>query len=207
MSDMRLDAPAFHRNHAPIWSVLSPYLQDREGDALELGSGSGQHIVELARRAPAIVWWPSDVDAPSLRSIAAWRDHAGLANLRAPLRIDIAQPDWDSAAQALPPLCAILCFNVVHIAPWSVAEGVFAGVARHLAPDGHLFVYGPFIREGRHTAPSNAAFDRSLRQQNPQWGVRDLGAVTALAERNSLALGQLVEMPANNLTLVFARAA
>jgi SAM-dependent methyltransferase len=205
ISDARLDAPAFHRNHAPIWSVLSPYLRERRGDVLELGSGSGQHLIEFSRRAPQIAWWPSDADAPSLRSIAAWREHAQLANLRPPLRIDIAQANWNTDEGKLPPFLAILCFNVIHIAPWEVAEGLFAGAARHLSRDGRLFVYGPFMREGTHTSPSNAAFDTSLRRQNPQWGVRDLGDVAALAERCKLALADVTEMPANNLTLVFER--
>jgi SAM-dependent methyltransferase len=205
ISDARLDAPAFHRNHAPIWSVLSPHLEGRRGDVLELGSGSGQHLVEFARRAPHIIWWPSDVDDMGLRSIAAWREHARLANLNPPLRIDIAQPNWEGGNGKLPPFLAILCCNVIHIAPWRVAEGLFAGAAQRLRGDGRLFLYGPFMRGGKHTAPSNAAFDASLRRQNPQWGVRDLGDVLALAEGCGLALADVVQMPANNLTLVFER--
>jgi SAM-dependent methyltransferase len=205
MSNARLDAPAFHRNHAPIWSVLAPYLQERQGDVLELGSGSGQHLVEFARQAPHITWWPSDLDAASLHSIAAWREHAQLANLQPPLRIDIAQANWSAENGKLPPFLAILSFNVIHIAPWQVAQGLFTGVAQHLRGDGRLFLYGPFMREGKHTAPSNAAFDASLRRQNPQWGVRDLRDVAALAGRCRLALADIVEMPANNLTLVFER--
>jgi len=205
ISDARLDAPAFHRNRAPIWSVISRYLQGGHGDVLELGSGSGQHLVEFARRTPHITWWPSDVDDASLRSIAAWREHAGLANLNSPLRIDIAQTSWGAGNGKLPPFVAILCFNVIHIAPWRVAEGLFAGAAQYLRDDGRLFLYGPFMRDGKHTAPSNAQFDASLRRQNPLWGVRDLADVSALAERCKFALSEVVEMPANNLTLVFER--
>ncbi len=205
MSNARLDAPAFHRNYAPIWSVLAPYLQERQGDVLELGSGSGQHLVEFARRAPQINWWPSDIDAASLHSIAGWREHAQLANLQPSLRIDIAQANWSAENGKLPPFLAILCFNVIHIAPWQVAHGLFAGVAQHLSGDGRLFLYGPFMRDGKHTAPSNAAFDASLRRQNPQWGVRDLRDVAALAGRCGLALAEIVKMPANNLTLMFER--
>jgi SAM-dependent methyltransferase len=207
-ADGRLDAPAFHRNCYPIWSVLAAFLTGKSGNVLEVGSGTGQHIVEFARNAPNIVWWPSDCLETHLVSIEAWRRHADLANLRPPARIDLSDPDWD-----LPPELAshgkplgVICANVLHIAPWRVAEGLFTGAARHLRPDGRMFVYGPFMREGKHTAPSNAAFDASLRNENPEWGVRDTGAVAALAARNGLDMIEIVEMPANNLILMFAPA-
>jgi len=205
-ADGRLDAPAFHRNCDPIWSVLEAFLRDKSGDVLEVGSGTGQHIVEFARRAPNIVWWPSDHTETHLTSIAAWRRQADLANLRPPTRIDLTDPEWD-----LPPELArshalgIFCANVLHIAPWRVAEGLFAGAARHLRSDGRMFVYGPFMRDGKHTAPSNAAFDASLRSANAEWGVRDTQDIAALAARNRLRLAEMVEMPANNLILIFAR--
>jgi SAM-dependent methyltransferase len=205
-ADGRLDAPAFHRNWRPIWSVLAGFLRDKSGDVLELGSGTGQHIVEFARNAPNIIWWPSDPNETHLNSIAAWRLHADLANLRPPARIDVSRPEW-----GLPPelgtsraLLGVFCANVLHIAPWRVAEGLFAGAARHLRSDGRMFVYGPFMRDGRHTAPSNAAFDASLRSANAEWGVRDTGDVAALAARNGLGMIEIVEMPANNLILMFA---
>jgi SAM-dependent methyltransferase len=203
MTDGRLDAPAFHRNHKPIWSVLAPFLQGRTGDVLELGSGTGQHIVEFARLAPHLVWWPSDTDNTYLESIAAWRRHVDLANVRPPLRIDLLDPEWSSPAGEL---LAILCANVLHIAPWPVAHGLLGGAARHLRRDGRLFVYGPFMRGGKHTAPSNAAFDASLRAQNPEWGVRDTDDVGALADRMELKMIEIVPMPANNLVLIFERA-
>jgi SAM-dependent methyltransferase len=200
----RLDAPAFHRNHVPIWVVLAPYLAQARGHVLEVGSGSGQHAVEFARRSGGITWWPSDLDPASLRSIAAWRAHAALANVRAPLRIDLAAPNWDLPRQSVPEkFLAIFCANVLHISPWRVAQGLVAGAPRRLARAGRLFVYGPFKRGGRHSAPSNAAFDASLRRSNPEWGVRDLDDVGALAERAGLPLADVVAMPANNLTLVF----
>jgi Protein of unknown function (DUF938) len=201
----RLDAPAFHRNHGPIWSVMSPFLDGRSGHVLELGSGTGQHAVEFARRAPQIVWWPSDCDETHLRSIAAWRAQAQLANLKMPLRIDIAQPEWSKGSSEFPELIAIVCINVLHIASWMVSEGLLAGSARYLTKDGRLFVYGPFMSDGRHTAPSNAAFDRSLRRQNSAWGVRDTADLAALANRANLGLTAITQMPANNLTLVFKR--
>jgi SAM-dependent methyltransferase len=205
--DGRLDAPAFHRNHGPIWSVISPFLNGRTGHVLELGSGPGQHVVEFARRAPEIVWWPSDCDEIHLRSIAAWRAHAQIANLQVPLRIDIEQPDWRMSGAELPAVTAIVCINVLHIARWSVSEGLLAGAARHLRSDGCLFVYGPFLRDARHTAPSNAAFDRSLRRQNSEWGVRDTDDLATLARRSNLSLAAITQMPANNLTLIFERSA
>jgi hypothetical protein len=202
MTDARLDAPAFHRNHEPIWSVLAPFLQGRTGDVLELGSGTGQHVIEFARLAPHLVWWPSDVDPAYLESIAAWRVHADLPNVRPPVRIDLSDPAWEAPAREL---LAVFSANVLHISPWQVAEGLFSGAARHLCRDGRLFVYGPFMRDGKHTAPSNAAFDASLRRQNGEWGVRDLADVAALAERMNLTMTDIAQMPANNLTLVFQR--
>ena len=203
-SDGRLDAAAFHRNHQPIWAVLSDHLKDRGGDALELGSGTGQHIVEFARQSPAITWWPSDLNDNHLRSIAAWRAHASLSNLRAPVRIDLMAQDWSSAALGLPgQFAAMFCANVIHIAPWEVALGLFALAGERLAPDGRLFLYGPFMREGRHTAPSNAAFDVSLRERDPRWGVRDIADLQAAAAAEKLRHVATIAMPANNLILIF----
>jgi len=204
--DGRLDAAAFHRNHAAIWAVLAPFLRDRRGNVLEAGSGTGQHIVHFARHSPQIDWWPSDIRDTHLRSIAAWRAHAGLANLHPPLRLDLADPDWPAKMPGpAQRLLAIVCANVIHIAPWQVAEGLIAGAARSLQPGGRLFLYGPFKRGGHHTAVSNAAFHTSLRDHDPAFGVRDLEAVAAVADTHGLALHEVVEMPANNLTAVFAR--
>lgn len=203
--DRRRDAPAFHRNHEPIWSVIAPFLQNKTGDVLEVGSGTGQHIVEFARRAPDIVWWPSDIETEHLDSIDAWRRHAQLPNVRAPVRIDVANPDWGLGQREAPPsqLLAIFSANVLHISPWRVSEGLLAGAARHLGRNGRLFVYGPFMRNGTHTAPSNAAFDLSLRRQNAEWGVRDADELGRLAGRVGLKMTEIAEMPANNLVLIF----
>ncbi len=205
-ADGRLDAPAFHRNHAPIWSALAPWLGEQTGDVFEAGSGTGQHIAEFARKAPHLVWWPSDCDEASLRSIAAWRAAADLPNLRAPRRIDLSDPHWtiaDGENPAPKELTAIFCANVLHIAPWRVCEGLFAGAGRQLRPHGRLFVYGPFKKDGQHTAPSNAAFDARLRGENPQWGVRDIADLRALAARTGLRFTEAVPMPANNFVLIF----
>jgi SAM-dependent methyltransferase len=203
--DGRLDAAAFHRNHAPIWSVLAPLL-GAAGDVLELGSGTGQHAAAFARASPHITWWPSDPDPRHRASIAAWRAHAGLANLRAPMPIDLAEAHWPLAEHGAPDrYLALFCANVVHIAPWRAAEGLFAGAGRHLAADGRLVLYGPFMRGGRHTAPSNADFDAGLRRANAEWGVRDIDALCRLADAAGLRLAEIADMPANNLVLVFAR--
>jgi SAM-dependent methyltransferase len=206
--DGRLDGPAFHRNHDAIWSVLSRMLGGESGDVLELGSGTGQHAAEFARRSPNLIWWPSDIAPSHLASIAAWVQHAGLANLRAPQRIDLADSawTWQDSARSGGPLTAMVCNNVLHIAPWQVSQNLIAGAERLLRDDGRLFVYGPFMRDGAHTAPSNADFDASLRAKNPDWGVRDVRDLDALAQEAGLTLAEIVPMPANNLVLVFARA-
>jgi hypothetical protein len=166
-------------------------------------------VVHFAREAPGITWWPSDLNEQHLKSIAAWRAHTKLANVQAPLRIDLSDPAWWERLQKQGPreLLALFCANVIHIAPWSVAEGLFSGAGRALRPDGRLFLYGPFKRDGQHTALSNAVFDTSLREGNPEWGVRDIADVEKLAEGAGLALLETVEMPANNMILVFGCAA
>jgi SAM-dependent methyltransferase len=204
-ADRRLRGPAFERNHAPIWSAIAPFLHDRSGDALEVGSGTGQHVVTFAGRSPAVTWWPSDIHPRHLASIAAWRAHAALANVQAPARIDLLEADWDAGLPKQDPLLAILCINVLHISPWGVTENLLAGTGRRLRPDGRLFVYGPFRRDGAHTAPSNAAFDASLRAQDPAWGVRDTRDIAAVAERCGLRIADMAPMPANNFTLVIGR--
>lgn len=204
----RLDAAAFHRNEQAIRAVLARLLHGVTGDVLEAGSGTGQHVVAFARQHPEIVWWPSDIHPQHLTSIAAWRADSGLANIREPRRIDLSDPAWpaemmDGGGPAS--LAAMFSANVIHIAPWPVAQGLFAGAARLLRPDGKLILYGPFKQDGAHTAPSNAAFDASLRAANPEWGVRDVGELQQLAAQHGLRLGEIVEMPANNLILCFAR--
>ena len=206
--DGRLDAAAFHRNHEPIWAVLEKFLAGKSGDVVEVGSGTGQHVVHFAKHTPGIVWWPSDLNENHLRSIEAWRAHSALANIRPPLRIDLTDPAWCPAMQdgsGPGELLAVFCANVIHIAPWRVAEGLFAGAARYLRSDGRLFLYGPFKRDGKHTAMSNAVFDTSLRQQDAEWGVRDIADVEKLAAGVGLALVETVPMPANNMILVFGR--
>lgn len=208
--DGRLDAAAFHRNHAAIWAVLQKFLVGKSGDVVEAGSGTGQHVVHFAKHTPDITWWPSDLNERHLNSIEAWRAHAGLPNIRPPLRIDLTDPAWCPAMQdgsGPAELLAVFCANVIHIAPWRVAEGLFAGAARYLRSDGRLFLYGPFKREGKHTALSNAVFDTSLGEQDAEWGVRDISDLEKLAAGLGLTLIETVQMPANNLILAFERSA
>jgi SAM-dependent methyltransferase len=206
--DGRLDAPAFHRNHDPIWSAIADFLNKQTGDVLELGSGTGQHAVTFARRAPQLTWWPSDIYSSHLDSITAWRQHEGLANLRAPQSIDLTISDWNWRAgeDAGRPLVALLCINVLHISPWRVSQNLFSGAGRLLRSEGRLFIYGPFMRDGAHFAPSNAAFDATLRAENAEWGVRDIADLRTLADEAGLSLAEITPMPANNLVLAFARA-
>lgn len=217
---MKRDAPAAGRNLEPIAAVLVPRLERRSGHLLEIGSGTGQHALGLTARLPELIWWPSDPDPEQRASIDAWRREGG-GNLRAPLALDAAAERWplgpiaeergrravgtDTAAQGDRCLDALFCANVIHIAPFVVCEGLLAGAGRHLLPGGQLFLYGPFRRDGAHTAPSNADFDASLRARDPRWGVRDLEAVTTLAAGQGLRLAELVEMPANNLVVVLER--
>jgi SAM-dependent methyltransferase len=207
-ADGRLDAAAFHRNHAPIWAVLQNFLAGKSGDVLEAGSGTGQHVVHFATHTPDITWWPSDLNERHLKSIEAWRAHTALPNIRPPLRVDLSDPAWctqmhDGSGPG--ELLAVFCANVIHIAPWRVAEGLFAGAGRYLRSDGRLFLYGPFKRDGKHTAMSNAVFDTSLRQQDAEWGVRDIAEVEKLAAGVGLVLVETVQMPANNMILAFQR--
>jgi hypothetical protein len=206
--DGRLDAPAYQRNHQAIRSVLERYLAGKTGDVVEAGSGTGQHVVDFARHMPEITWWPSDLNEQHLKSIAAWRSHAALPNIRPPLRIDLSDPIWCPEMQGGSGpgnLLAVFCANVIHIAPWRVAEGLFAGAGRYLSGGGLLFLYGPFKRDGKHTAISNAVFDASLRERDAEWGVREIEDVEMLARRIGLGLIEIAEMPANNFTLVFER--
>jgi SAM-dependent methyltransferase len=200
----RLDAPSFHRNHDPIWSAIGPWLAQQDGDALEIGSGTGQHIVQFARKVERLTWWPSDIIEAHLRSIAAWSNEAALPNLRRPQILDLTDAAWRPAGVERA-LTAIVCINVLHIAPWVVSQNLLGGAGRLLRPGGRLFIYGPFTRGGTHTAPSNAEFDQSLRAKNPDWGVRDIAELSALAEKSGLSPFEVTPMPSNNFVLSAAR--
>ena len=196
--DARRHAPATARNREPILGVLRRVLP-RSGLVLEIASGTGEHIAHFAAALPGLMFQPSDPDPGGRASIDAWAAAAGLANLRPALALD-ATADWSLAADA------VLCINMIHIAPWSAAEGLVRRAARALGQGGVLFLYGPFRRDGGHTAASNAAFDADLRARDPSWGIRDLEAVAALAIAEGFGAPEIAAMPANNLSLTFRRA-
>lgn len=199
----RLDAPAFHRNHEAIVAVLKPLLGGLTGAALEVGSGTGQHALVYAREFPGLDWYPTDMVDSHLCSIEAWRDGSGLGNLHPPRRLNLLE-DWRRGAFPRP-LRAVLCLNVIHIAPWSVAENLFAFAGAHLGAGDLLYLYGPYKRHGQHVSDSNQAFDASLRARDPAWGVRDMGDVQREGALSGFQLKQVSAMPANNFSLVFRK--
>jgi SAM-dependent methyltransferase len=196
---MKHHAPATERNREPIREVLARELP-ASGTVLEIASGSGEHAVAFARAFPGMTWQPSDPDERALESIAAWRAEAALPNLAAPVRLDATATPWPVERAD-----AIVCINMVHIAPWEAALALFAGAARLLAPGALLFLYGPYRFGGAFTAPSNQAFDASLRSRDPRWGVRDVDDLRAAAAAQGFTLGQPIALPANNHVLLFRR--
>ncbi len=197
--DRRLRAAATARNRQPILDVLARVLPPA-GIVLEVGSGTGEHAAFFAPRLPHLTWQPSDPEAEMRASIAAWARSVAASNIAAPLTLDAAAATWPVERAD-----AVVCINVIHIAPWAVCEGLVAGAAALLPDGGVLVLYGPFKRDGRHTAPSNAAFDESLRSRDPAWGVRDMGDVAAAAAAVGFDLADVVPMPANNFSIVFRR--
>jgi len=211
--DVRQHAPATQRNREPILQVLLQVLPP-SGTVLEISSGTGEHAVFLAPRLHPRKWIPSDPEPEARASIAAWREHCPTDNLYPPIALDARDPVWAVEQDELPealqdidfkrdPIVAIANINMIHIAPWSACLGLMAGARRILLPGGILYLYGPFKQGGKHTAPSNAAFDERLQAQNPEWGVRDLDEVVAVAQAQSLSLVKTYAMPANNLSVIF----
>ena len=194
---MKRHAPAASRNRQPILEVLGPHLP-KHGLVLEVASGTGEHTASFAEAWPDLAFQPSDPDDAARASVDAWR--GGLANVRPALALDASAPVWpiDRAD-------AVVCINMIHIAPWQAAEGLTRGAGRIVPKGGVLFLYGPYRRNGAHTAPSNETFDASLRQQNPAWGVRDMEAVVDLAAAQGFGAPLVVAMPANNFSLIFRR--
>ena len=199
MSDMRHFAPATRRNREPILDVLRGALP-ASGLVLELAAGSGEHAVHFARALPALTFQPTDPAAAALASIAAWTAAEGLTNIRPPLALDAAAWPWPLTAAD-----AIICINMIHISPWRATEGLMRGAAALLPPGAPLFLYGPYRRAGVETATSNEDFDRDLRSRNPEWGLRDLADVVALARSRGFSDPVVTEMPANNLGVVFRK--
>lgn len=194
-----LTSPSVARNREPILSVLRRVLP-LQGHVLEIASGTGEHATFFAAALPRLTWQPSDHDPLALKSIAAHRTAAGLANLAPPLPLDASSPDWP-----LSHADAVLAINMVHISPWRATEGLMRGAERILSSGGILYLYGAYKEHGIHTAASNAVFDESLRARDPEWGLRDVEEVTSLAKAHDLALVEQIVMPANNLSLVFQR--
>jgi len=195
---MRLRYPATARNRDAILAVLRTRLPPR-GTVLEIGSGSGEHAVFFGAALPQLRWQPSDPEPEARASIAAWIEHEGLTNVEPPVVLDVLQSPWPVERAD-----AIVCANMIHIAPWEAAQQLLAGAARVLPPDGLLLLYGPFVIDGE-TAPSNREFDASLRARDPRWGVRELRDVEHEAARHGLALVEIVAMPANNSIVVLRR--
>lgn len=193
--ETRKHAPATLRNRDAIAAVLTGVLP-ATGLVLEIASGSGEHAAHFATAMPALAWQPSDPDPTALASIASWC--AGLDNVRPPIAIDAAAPDWPIERAD-----AILCINMVHISPWEATTGLMAGAGKLLSTGAPLILYGPYRRAGMETAPSNEAFDASLRTRDPRWGLRDVEAVSEAAAAQGFALERVEEMPANNLILVY----
>lgn len=198
-SDQRRSAPAALRNRDPILAVLRDVLPPA-GLVLEIASGTGEHAIHFARHLPTLDWQPSDPSPDALTSVAAWTAAERLPNIRPPLAIDASADRWPIVSAA-----AMLCINMVHISPWSATEGLMRHAGRILPSGGPLLLYGPYRRPGKTLEPSNAAFDADLRSRNPAWGLRTLDAMQAIADDNGLRFETLVEMPANNLMLVFRK--
>lgn len=197
--DARRYAPSVARNKDAIAAVLARYLPS-SGLVLEIASGSGEHAVHFASSFPALVFQPTDPSEEALASIAAWRQETALPNMRAPLALDVTAASWP-----IKHADAVTCINMIHIAPWEATLGLMEGAARIIPPGGILFLYGPYKRQGAHTAPSNAEFDASLRERDARWGVRDLEAVANAAGAAGFAAPLVEDMPANNLSLIFRR--
>lgn len=196
---MKRLAPAAARNREPILDVLRRFLP-AEGLVLEIASGTGEHAAHFATALPHLQFQPSDPDAEARASIDAWRDELALLNLRPAIALDAHASDW-----AILHANAILCINMIHISPQAATQGLLAGAGRILPAGGLLYLYGPYLRAGIPTAPSNAAFDADLRRRNPAWGLRNLEDVVDLAAQASLDHVDTIDMPANNVSVIFAR--
>ena len=201
-ADNRMFSPATARNRGPILDVLKRALP-KNAKVLEIASGAGEHAVHFAKAMPGLDWQPSDPTPEARDSITSWIAHEGLLNVRAPIAIDVRDKSWGVEERA--PFDAVVSINMIHIAPWSAALGLVTGAARLLRDGGILFLYGPFMRDGRHTAPSNAEFDISLKARDPNWGVRDVADVEAAAAEHRLHIRETVEMPANNLSVILTK--
>ncbi len=198
-ADGRLVSPSAERNKGPIAEILMRVLP-AQGDVLEVSSGTGQHVLHFARAMPHLRWQPTDRDADCLRSITSWLAQTPMPNVNAPLALDVHDAIWP-----VHDVAAVVCINMIHIAPASATEALLRGAGDVIARGGILFLYGPFRRNGRHTSASNKAFDELLKAENPEWGVRNVEDVAHLAATVGLELEQTHDMPANNLAVIFRK--
>jgi SAM-dependent methyltransferase len=196
-SDARRSAPAVSRNREPIAEVLSEWLPEK-GLVLDVASGTGEHAIYFAERFPALEWQPSDLHPDALASISAWIEHAALPNVRTPIALDASAAEWPVERAD-----AVLNINMAHISPWAASLGLVAGAARVLPPNGPLILYGPWLKDGIETAPSNLDFDANLRSRDPEWGLRRVEDFAAAAAEKNFELCEFRQMPANNLMLLF----
>lgn len=197
MNDKRIFAPSTARNREPILAILRSILPEK-GLVLEIASGAGEHVTFFAANFPQLTFCPSDPSAEARESISAWIAATGVANVLAPLALDVEEIPWSIDAAE-----AIICINMTHISPWSATEALFKGAGRTLPPGAPLYLYGPYRRDGGHTAPSNAEFDASLRARNAAWGIRNIEDAAACAREKGFGEPQIVDMPANNLSVIF----
>jgi SAM-dependent methyltransferase len=199
LGDGRWRAPSAERNRGPILEVLMRVLPPR-GLVLEIGSGTGEHVAHFAKALPQLTWQPSEPDATFRDSIALWVRHEQLGNVREPLALDVRERPWPVDAAD-----AVVCINVIHVSPWATTLDLLAGAQDILPAGGVLYCYGPYRRHGRHTAPSNEAFDAKLRAYDPAWGLRDIEQISAAADRVGMDLAEVVDMPANNFSLALRK--
>jgi hypothetical protein len=200
MPDARRSSASTARNRQPILEVVRRVLPER-GLVLEIASGAGEHAVFFASYLPELTFQPSDRDPGAVASVAAWAGDFALANVLPPLLFDVRDPWPVSHADA------VVAINMIHIAPWEACEALFAGASQILPAGAPVVTYGPYKVGGAHTAPSNEAFDATLRARDPSWGVRDVESVEAAAAAHGFLPIERVSMPANNLSLIFRRGA
>lgn len=199
LDDGRWRSGPAERNKGPILEILRRFLPPA-GLVLEIASGTGQHVAHFAQALPGLTWQPSDADAELRASVALWTREERLANVNVPLELDVCRFPWPLARAD-----AIVCINMIHVAPWAAAQGLFRGAGKVLSAGGIVFLYGPYRRFGRHTALSNKAFDAQLRAQDPGWGLRDMEEIGRIAGKEGIDLVATIEMPANNFSLVLRK--
>lgn len=201
-TDARMTSPSTARNKGPILDVLRPHLTSGMR-VLEIACGSGEHGHHIMSSLPGLIWHPSDLSDEARLSTAAWAKSSGIENFNAPIALDACDNNWplDRGLE----FDAVLCINMIHISPFEAAKGVIRGAARYLRDGGFLYFYGPFRKNSAHTAPTNEAFDESLRSRNQLWGIRDMEEIEALADEAGLVRESMAEMPANNFSLIFRR--